>query len=274
MDVERFEGPYGRRLQWRFVESESGWLVTDSDDATTREFVTLTDALRESGCCAFAPGVALDIRTGGAVSPFALLPALQDWTESVHAGSPLEDYDWSSHPRMRLLSEVLEYSAQELDLDTERMIRIDDGFCGVHLSGGYSREHPVCTSLIIFKDMDPPSHEFYDLWAWTSTDNGWAFRTEDIGEIVPGLQGEVQMIGDSGHPHLTVGPLSENHPAGLYDAMVSWIADSISTTSGFEEVELTITINGSDVVVDLGQDPPGEASGWLGRTALNSSQDN
>lgn len=251
---------------WSVGQDGEGWNVTSPDGAQSGGHSTAIEALSDSRVCQFAPDVALDIRTAGLVSPFDLLSVLESWTDPSDYAS--ENADWIDHPELGMTQECLQSwpAADALGLESSRVIRVDNGFVGVHTarrdSTGGSQRH-----LIVFRDNDWMRPDFYDPWASASTDNGWGIASYDIGEIVPGLVGEVMHVEDWG-PNLSVWQLPDDHPKGLYERMIEWISGCISNT--FEEYDIEVEVDGGSVTAILPEEGPyGEGSGHLGLTALS-----
>lgn len=268
--VARYAGLDVSPDSWRINRFGDLWIATAPAGNLQGSYPSAVEALSASGSCRYEPGSALHIRTGGLISPFELLPALQDWIDHEDAGD--SSVDWSEHQELGWIAEVLSrLSFDDLfGLDPNRLIGLDDGLCGVRktmMPGG--RKKDVLCHFVVLRELDPPELEFFDHWAWTSTDNGWGIGSYDIGEIVPGVVGEVFKVDDIG-PTLTTAPLPENHPEGLYDEMVAWISGNVSNTSGFDEAELRVEGNTVTAVFPEGWEYGGEASGWLGRTVMRS----
>lgn len=129
----------------------------------------------------------------------------------------------------------------------------------------------IRSHFVVVRELGLPELEFFDQWAWTSTDNGWGIGSYSIGEIAPGVVGEVFRIDEIG-PTLTTTPLPENHPEGLYGQMLDWISGNVFNTSGFDEAELRVEGDEVMAVFPEGWEYGGEASGWLGPTVMCSRE--
>lgn len=268
--VARYAGLNASPDSWRIKRSDGLWIATAPDGNLQGSYPSAVEALSASGSCRYEPRTALHIRLGGLISPFDALPALQDWLDNEGVGD--SSVDWSDHADLGWIAEVLSRISAEdsFGLDPTRLIGLDDGLCGIRRTqapGG--RKGDVWSHFVIMRELDPPEPEFFDQWAWTSTDNGWGIGSYDIGEIVPGVVGEVFQVDEIG-PTLTTTPLPEHHPEGLYDEMVDWISGSVSNTSGFDEAELLVDGDTVTAVFPEGWEYGGEASGWLGPTAMRS----
>lgn len=247
--ITRHAGPDGPVEMWRICESSGGWNATGPDGGQGDSFPTVVEALIDSGAARFAKGAALDIQTAGLVSPFDLLPALAAWADApgdLHSGAA----DWTAHPRIRWIESTMENFGRGWSIDYGRLIRIDDNICGVYAEHDV-RQRLMERHLVVLKRDDPVWPLFYDSWASTSTDNGWGMAMYEIGEITPGFEGDVQHI-DQVAPEIRISRLPENHPAGLYDAMVSWIEGLVSNTYGCEDSEVEPDDDGVEVMIPKG----------------------
>lgn len=264
LEVVRFAGPTGPTETWRVESDGSGWVVVGPRGDRTAAHPTIVEALQASAACRFEAGTALHIRTAGLIGPFDLLPVLQEWTDR-DSGS---DYpDWSEHLEMGWFFEVI---ISSFDLDPGRLVGIDDGFCGVRqVPGPDGGSKGAWRHLVFFRGIDPPEVMFSDPWASTHTDNGWGIGTYAIGEVVPGVVGEVYRIDEIG-PELTTWRLPASYPEGLYDQMMSWISGNVFNTSGFDEARLQVEGEDVTAVFPEGWEFGGEASGWLGPTVLET----
>lgn len=272
IEVRRYEDSEAEPETWRVQRDGETWRAVGPDGNLSTAAASAAEVLRQSGACRYEPGTALHIRTGGLVSPFELLPALQDWIDTEDAGD--SSVDWSDHADLGWIAEVLSgLSAEDsFGLDPTRLIGLDGGLCGIRkVQAAGSNKKDVSSHFVVMRELDPPVSEFFDLWAWTSTDNGWGIGSYDIGELVPGVVGEVFKVDEIG-PTLTTAPLPENHPEGLYGEMVDWIAGNVSNTSGFDEAELRVEGDTVTAVFPEGWEYGGEASGWLGPTAMRSRE--
>lgn len=268
--IDRYRGPEAHAETWQIRQSDGLWTAAGPDGSHVAPHRDAVEALSASGACRYERGVALHIRTGGLISPFDVLPALQDWLDNEDAGD--SSTDWSDHAELGWIAEVLSRLSAEdsFGLDPTRLIGLDDGLCGIRRTqapGG--RKEDVWSHFVIMRELDPPELEFFDEWAWTSTDNGWGMGSYGIGEIVPGVVGEVFRVDEIG-PTLTTTPLPEHHPEGLYDEMLDWISGNVSNTSGFDEAELQVEGDTVTAVFPEGWEYGGEASGWLGPTVMRS----
>lgn len=267
--VGRYRGLDAPAETWRIRRSDGAWTAVAPDGTVGVPHPSALEALAASGACRYKSGVGLHIRTGGLVSPFGLLPALDSWKDPAEAES--EPVDWSQHSELGWTQEVLNYwpAGEALGLEPSRVIRVDEGFIGVHTDGRDAQGRNL-RHLIVVLETDPPRPAFFEPWASVSADNGWGWVTHDIGEIVPGLMGEVTSS-DGWGPMLTVRPLPEDHPQGLYESTVAWVSGCIADT--IEEFELEI--DGGSVTAVIPEDAPyGEASGRLEPAVLRSQAPN
>ena len=272
IEVRRYADPETEPETWLVQRDGEAWRAVGPDGNLNTAAASAAEVLRQLGACRYEPGSALHIRTGGLISPFELLPALQDWLGNEAARD--SSVDWSEHTELGWVAAALsQLSAEDsFGLDPTRLIGLDGGLCGIRKAQAPSSNRKgVSSHFVVMRELDPPEPEFFDQWAWTSTDNGWGIGSYDIGEIVPGVVGEVFKVDEIG-PTLTTAPLPENHPEGLHDEMLDWISGNVSNTSGFDEAELQVEGDTVTAVFPEGWEYGGEASGWLGPTAMRSRE--
>ena len=232
IEVDRYVGPDSPPEPWDIRAVADTWSATGPEGPLSQSFSDPVAALIESGACVYARGAALDITTSESFDPFRLLPALASWAEAP--GAPHEGAsDWSAQPRIGWIERLLEDQGRLLHIDYGRLIRINDLICGAYLPRDKSGSEPE-RHLVLFEPANVLRPVFYDAWASTSTDNGWGTADYEIGEVTPGFEGEIRHV--SGHEaELRISRLAADHPKGLYDAMVSWVADIDSMTFGLED---------------------------------------
>lgn len=260
IQVTRYAGPEGPAETWSVDADGADWVATSPNGSRGACHGSPTAALESSGACHYVPGVGLYIRTGGVVSPFELLPALQSWTEPDDG--PVEAHDRWGHEALSWAHEAVYRKSgdDQFQLDSNRIIRIDDGVCAVH-QPDRDRSSTGSRHLVIFEETDPLWPAFFEEWATTTTDNGYGSAHYATGEITPGFQGAAFDADEIGS--LFVRPLPEGHTPPQVDEMVSWIAGNVSMTAGFGEFELEVD-GGSVTAVFPEGGPYGEASGSLG----------
>lgn len=266
VSIHRYDGPEGPHEDWSVLETDAGWLVESPDGEASGPFVMLVDALRESGACTFIPGTALRIRTGGALKPFDVIPALDGWLVDPFA-SEAEPVEWSGHEEFSWVQEHIDWSFEELGFEAARIIVIDELLCGV-CTARIPREPEPIRLIIPCEAHGPLQPVFLDPWAIVVPDNGYGSAWYGIGEVAPGIYATASDIGDS-PPSLLFRRIPANHPAGLYAEMLSWMSSYISMTPGMEEFNLEV--DGSTVVAAFPEGGPyAEAEGWLGPTVLRA----
>ena len=264
--IYRHSNPETSPERWEISNRSGKWCAVCPKGVLEQSFSDPVKALIQSGACEYRRGAALDIRTPEGFDPFRLLPALASWAD-VHGAPHDGASDWSPQPRLRWVERILEDEGRFLRLDYGRLIRINDLICGAYIPQDEAESEPT-RHLILFQPADPLWPVFYDAWASTSTDNGWGMADYEIGEITPGFEGEMRHV--HGHEaELRISRLAADHPKGLYDAMVSWVADIDSITHGLDE-ELCET---DDVHYGELEEDGGDVNmGSFGPTVLRSKE--
>lgn len=266
ISVDRYDGPKGPHRSWAVLATDTGWIVEGPDGEVAGPFGMPVDALRESGACAFVPGTAICISTGGALSPFEVIPALDGWLVDPFA-SEAELVDWLAHDQLAWVDDHIGWSFEELGFDRARVIVIDDLLCGVCTARIPGETDPI--RLIVPCEGYPSLHPvFLDPWATVVPDNGYGSAWYGIGEVAPGIQATAFDVEDF-PPSLSFKRIPAEHPAGLYEEMLSWMSAHIAMTPGAEQFDLEV--DGSTVTAVFPEDGPyAEAEGWLGPTVLSA----
>lgn len=266
LKIDRYIGPSDPPERWEIRGRAGAWRAMGPGGPLPQSFPGPVAALIESGACAYERGGALDVRTSEQFDPFRLLPALASWADAP--GRPHDAAsDWSRHPRIYWVERHLEEEASLLEIDSGRLIRINDLICGVYLRRSESRL-VMARQLVLFAPADPLWPVFYDGWVSASTDNGWGIADYEIGEVTPGFQGEMRHV-DGADMELRISELAADHPKGLYDAMVSWVTGLASVTFGLEEIEMTEADD--SVRIELPEGSVGKVdTGPFGPTVLRS----
>ena len=260
VSVARYATPDQPAVEWRFEPHDGGWRALSPDGQLSELSATLIECISTSGACEYETGVGLHIRTGGLISHFELLPALQSWT--VPRESTSIDFEWWDHEVLGWAQEAINQrcGADQFELDYERIVLIDEAICAVH-QADRDREKPGDRYLVLFEETDPMWPAFVEEWGTTQTDNGYGSTNYAVGEITPGFQGEVFDAGEIAN--LSIRPLPEEHTRPDDSEIVAWISGNVSMTAGFEQYELEVDGNVATAVFPE-EGPYGEASGRIG----------
>lgn len=271
VEVERFGKPGDPTQRWSINQVDTGWQIAGPDGSTTEALGDLDSALRASGSCAFAPGIALRIRTAGTVEPYALLPALDQWLVEP-AGANGAEIPWWEHSELSRLEDLSSEDFEAFNLDESRIILIDDDLCGVCsalIGNGPTAEQRRIFLLAEWEFMGDLMPKFFELWATMHTDNGYGWGRHATGEVSPGVRGSVD--NHEGMRFISFDPLP--HSERIFDEVMSWISGCVSCTpnpgtdGGYSEFD--IVLHGNDVEIVCPDDGPHlEASGWVAPTVL------
>jgi hypothetical protein len=265
--VTRYYGPEGPEEVWRVVSEALGWVAYGPAGAVFAPQSSLVEALEVSGACRFEEGVALHI---SGADPFALLPALRGWADAP-AGDP-EDTSWEGHPVMGAAYPDDSWFSTDsgFSFDLSRPILVGDATVAVvgHPDAGSSR------FLVV---LDEARSSFgslpivlSDTWAEASTDNGWGRGLQQIGELAPGLIGDISQVDDI----LTVDirPSRPGKDERLYEQMVTWAYEKVEFA--FSGYDYTLDFSGGSITVSFKDEEMSEeqdlVSGFFGPAVLRS----
>ena len=265
--VSRYYGPRSDELLWRFLRKSAGWVAYGPAGEELGPHPSLLDALEISGACKFEEGVALHI---SGADPFALLPALRGWADAP-AGDT-EDASWEGHPAMGLAYPDDSWFSTDagFSFDLSRPILVGDATVAVvsHPDVGSSR-------FLVVLDEARSSFEslpivLSDTWAEVSTDNGWGRGLQQIGELTPGLTGDISEVEDT----LTVDirPSRPGKDERLYEQMVRWACEKVEFA--FDGYDYTLDFSGGSITASFKDEEMSEeqelVSGFFGPTVLRS----
>ena len=250
--VTRYYGPEGPEEVWRVVSEALGWVAYGPAGEVFAPQPSLVEALEVSGACRFEEGVALHVSE---TDPFPLLPVLRGWAEAPPGSEQEVSRDIDSG----------------LSFDRSRVILVGDADVAVvsHPDVGSSR------FLVVFDESGRLPIALSDTWAEVSTYNGWGNGRQQIGELAPGLIGDISQVDDI--LTLDIWPRRPDQDERLYEQMVKWAYEKVEFAFSGYDYTLDfcggrITASFKDEAMEADQDRVDLVSGFFGPTVMRSVQ--